>query len=158
MASLQSRLDDFKKTFESGAPPHNAQHEAIKKMHRATADLKASGLEQQALKIGDRAPSFALFNQDHVQVVSKDLLREGPLEVSFFPGTLVTLLQHGAGGSTRNQFRSPSIQSLRCRITCAIFTSRSVMHWTGSTMRRGTDCRYLHATWSTSKGSSGQPM
>jgi hypothetical protein len=37
-------------------------------MHRATAEFKASGIEQQALKIGDRAPSFTLFNQDHVQV------------------------------------------------------------------------------------------
>ena|ERR1700751_2577957 len=86
MASLQSRLDEFKKAFESGAPPYNAQHEAIEKMHRATAELKASGIEQQALKIGDRAPSFTLFNQDHVQVVSNDLLHQGPLVVSFFRG------------------------------------------------------------------------
>ena len=28
MASLQSRLDEFKKVFESGAPPYNAQREA----------------------------------------------------------------------------------------------------------------------------------
>jgi hypothetical protein len=46
MASLQSRLDEFKKAFESGAPPYNAEHEAIEKMHRATAELKASGIEQ----------------------------------------------------------------------------------------------------------------
>jgi len=86
MASLQSRLDEFKKAFESGAPPYNAEHEAIEKMHRATAELKASGTEQQALKIGDRAPSFTLFNQDHVQVSSSDLLRQGPLVISFFRG------------------------------------------------------------------------
>ena len=86
MASLQSRLDEFKKAFESGAPPYNAPHEVIEKMHRATAELKASGVEEQALKVGDRAPSFALFNQDHVQVASDDLLRQGPLVVSFFRG------------------------------------------------------------------------
>jgi hypothetical protein len=86
MASLRSRLDEFKKVFESGAPPYNAEHEAIEKMHRATAKLKASGIEWQALKIGDRAPSLTLFNQDHLQVVSSDLLREGPLVVSFFRG------------------------------------------------------------------------
>jgi len=86
MASLQSRLDEFKKAFESGAPPYNAQHEVIEKMHRATAELKASGIEQQALKIGDRAPTFTLFNQDHVQVSSSDLLRQGPLVISFFRG------------------------------------------------------------------------
>ena len=86
MANLQERLDEFKKSFESGAPPYNAAQEAIEKMHRATAELKASGIEERALKLGDRAPSFTLFNQDHVQVASADLLRQGPLVVSFFRG------------------------------------------------------------------------
>jgi hypothetical protein len=86
MSNLQDHLDEFKKAFESGAPPYNAPHEAIETMHRATAELKASGIEARALKVGDRAPSFTLFNQDHVQVASNDLLREGPLVVSFFRG------------------------------------------------------------------------
>jgi hypothetical protein len=86
MASLQSRLDEFKKAFESGAPPYNAPREAIEIMHRATAELKASGMESAALKAGDRAPEFSLFNQDHVQVNSADLLRHGPVVVSFFRG------------------------------------------------------------------------
>ena len=86
MASLQQRLDEFKQSFESGAPPYKAQRETIEKMHRATAELKASGIEERALKVGDRAPSFTLFNQDHVKVSSTDLLRQGPLVVSFFRG------------------------------------------------------------------------
>ena len=86
MTRLQERLDEFKKGFESGAPPYNAPHEAIEKMHRATAELKASGIEGRALKVGDRAPSFTLLNQDGVQVASGDLLREGPLVVDFFRG------------------------------------------------------------------------
>ena len=86
MGSLQERLDEFKNSFESGAPPYNAPHEAIETMHRATAELKATGIEEQALKVGDCAPSFTLFNQDHVQVDSADLLRQGPLVVSFFRG------------------------------------------------------------------------
>lgn len=86
MASLQERLDEFKNEFESGAPPYNAPRERIEKMHRATAELKASGIEDRALKIGDLAPSFTLFNQDHVQVSSNELLRQGPLVVSFFRG------------------------------------------------------------------------
>ena len=86
MASLQARLDEFKRAFESGAPPYNAPHEAIETMHRATAELKASGLENTALKVGDRAAQFNLFNQDHVGVNSGDLLRHGPLVVSFFRG------------------------------------------------------------------------
>lgn len=86
MPSLQDRLDEFKKAFESGAAPYNAPREAVETMHRATAELKASGAEDRALKVGDRAPSFILFNQDHVQVTSNDLLREGPLVASFFRG------------------------------------------------------------------------
>jgi hypothetical protein len=86
MASLQSRLDEFKKAFESGAPPYNAPHDAIETMHRATAELKASDLENIALKVGDRAPEFTLFNQDHIKVNSAELLRHGPMVVSFFRG------------------------------------------------------------------------
>ena len=86
MASLQQRLHEFKKSFESGAPPYNAPLEAIEKTHRATAELKASGILDRTLKVGDRAPSFTLFNQEHRQVASGDLLRQGPLVVGFFRG------------------------------------------------------------------------
>ena len=86
MSNLKDRLDEFKKTFESGAPPYHATPEVVAMMHRATAELKASEIEGRALKIGDRAPDFALFNQDHIEVSSKDLLRQGPMLVSFFRG------------------------------------------------------------------------
>jgi hypothetical protein len=86
MSTLQSRLDELKRVFDSGAPPYNASREAIETMHRATAELSASGLEDRALKVGDPAPSFTLFNQDHVQVASDDLLRQGPLVAGFFRG------------------------------------------------------------------------
>jgi len=85
MVSLQQRLDDFKKAFDSGAPPLNAPREAIDKMHRATAELKATGIENRRIK---GAPSFPLFNQDHEEVASAELelLSRGPLVVSFFRG------------------------------------------------------------------------
>ena len=86
MAGLQLRLDEFKKAFESGAPPYNAPREAIETMYRATAELKASGLENAALRVGDRAPEFSLFNQDHVIVNSAELVRQGTVVVSFFRG------------------------------------------------------------------------
>jgi hypothetical protein len=86
MASLQERLNEFKKSFESGAPPYNVPREVTEQMHRATAELKATGIEDRALKAGSRAPAFTLFNQDHVEVGSIDLLRKGPLVVSFFRG------------------------------------------------------------------------
>jgi hypothetical protein len=33
MPSLQNRLDEFKKSFESGAPPYNAPRETVETMH-----------------------------------------------------------------------------------------------------------------------------
>jgi hypothetical protein len=86
LPKLQERLDEFRKSFESGAPPYNAPHEVIETMHRATAELKATGIEDRALKVGDRAPGFTLFNQEHVEVSSANLLSQGPVVVSFFRG------------------------------------------------------------------------
>jgi hypothetical protein len=86
MATLQEKLDEFKKAFEAGGPPYNAPREVIEKMHRATAELKATGIEDRALKVGDRAPGFTLFNQDHAHVASADLLQQGPLIIGFFRG------------------------------------------------------------------------
>ncbi len=48
---VTERLDEFKKTFESGAPPYNAAQEELEVFHRATAELKASGIEDGGLKV-----------------------------------------------------------------------------------------------------------
>lgn len=52
MSNLEQQLNEFKTVFESGAPPYNAPREAIEKMHRATAELKATDIENPALKSG----------------------------------------------------------------------------------------------------------
>jgi hypothetical protein len=54
-------------------------------MHRATEHLRNSGILRPALKIGDRAPSWALRSSDG-GVRSGDLLARGPLVLSFFRG------------------------------------------------------------------------
>ena len=86
MSNLNQRLQEYKRTFESGAAPYNVTPEIVATMHRATEELKASGIEGRALKPGARAPEFSLFNQDHINVSSAELLRQGPLVVSFFRG------------------------------------------------------------------------
>ena len=55
-------------------------------MHRATADLIASGKALNAKKAGDKAPEFALKDPDGLVVSSGDLLAKGPLVVSFYRG------------------------------------------------------------------------
>ena len=55
-------------------------------MHRATAELKASGAAERAKKVGDKAPAFTLRDPEGKVVSSQDLLARGPLIVSFYRG------------------------------------------------------------------------
>ena len=84
--SLQQQLDAFKGALESGGPPYNVSRERIEIMHRATEELRRSGLAGRALKVGDLAPAFELDNQDGHLVRSADVLAHGPLVITFFRG------------------------------------------------------------------------
>ena len=80
--SLQDKLDAFKADFEGKkAPP-----EVVAVMHKATADLIASGQAERTLKVGARAPTFALPNAHGELVRSADLLARGPLVLTFYRG------------------------------------------------------------------------
>lgn len=84
--SLQDKLDAFKADFEAGKPPYNVSPSVIETMHRATAELIASGAAQKALKAGDPAPAFTLNDHEGHPVSSAELLRQGPLVVTFYRG------------------------------------------------------------------------
>ena len=84
--TLQSKLDAFKADFEAGKPPYNVPQSVIDTMHRATAELIASGAAQHALKAGDHLPAFTLFDPEGKAVSSADLLAHGPLVISFYRG------------------------------------------------------------------------
>ncbi len=55
-------------------------------MHRATEQLKASGLAERALGVGDQMPEFSLRGQAGNEVRSSDLLARGSLLLTFFRG------------------------------------------------------------------------
>ncbi len=84
--SLQARLDAFKAHFEAGKPPYSVPRSVIETMHRATVELIASGAAQRARKAGDVAPSFSLKDPEGNVVNSSDLLKRGPLVLSFYRG------------------------------------------------------------------------
>lgn len=84
--SLQAKLDAFKADFEAGKPPYNVPRSVIETMHRATAELIESGIARAAKKAGDVAPSFSLKDPEGNVVSSADLLRRGPLVLSFYRG------------------------------------------------------------------------
>ena len=79
--ALLEKLDKLKAGFEAKAPK-----DALEIMHRATDDLRDSGIMQQVLKIGDKSPDFELKNADENMINSKDLLSSGPLVLSFYRG------------------------------------------------------------------------
>ena len=83
---LQAKLDAFKLDFEAGKPPYSVPRSVVETMHRATAELIASGAAQRALKAGDKVPSFVLKDADGATVSSSGLLSQGPLVVSFYRG------------------------------------------------------------------------
>lgn len=80
--SLQDQLDAFKAVFEGTKVPPAA----VAVMHKATAELVASGQADRALKLGGRAPSFALSDADGNLVSSEQLLANGPLVIIFYRG------------------------------------------------------------------------
>jgi hypothetical protein len=80
--SLEDKLSAMRAQSEQRIP---ADRKAI--MHRATEDLRRSGILDRIVKVGAKMPSFALANHDGRKVSSDDLLAGGPLVLSFFRGS-----------------------------------------------------------------------
>jgi hypothetical protein len=85
LMSLQAKLDAFKADFESGKPPCNAPRPVIEIMHRATAELIATGAASRTKMAGDIAPSAKSPNGEVLNC--GELLRRGPLILTFYRGT-----------------------------------------------------------------------
>jgi hypothetical protein len=80
--SLEEKLAATRAASASRIPPDRA---AI--MHRATEDLRKSGILDRIVKVGGHMPAFELANHDGRRVASQDLLAGGPLVLSFFRGS-----------------------------------------------------------------------
>jgi len=80
--SLKEKLEATRAASAARVP---AEKQAI--MHRATAELRASGILKEALAVGQPIPPFAAPNYDGRLVTSRDLLAHGPLVTSFFRGS-----------------------------------------------------------------------
>ena len=79
--SLQDRLNALKTNFESKAPK-----EALEIMHRATDDLRESGILNGILNLGAKIPDFSLKNADGTECHSKDILSESSMILTFYRG------------------------------------------------------------------------
>jgi len=78
---LQGQLDEFQKRFVATVAP-----EAVTVILETTEELVRSGLAEQALKKGAKAPDFALPNLRGETRVLSDLLTRGPIVVAFYRG------------------------------------------------------------------------
>ncbi len=77
--------DKLAATRAAGAGRIPADRQAI--MHRATEDLRKSGILERIVPVGARAPDFELANHDGRRVSSTELLAGGPMVLSFFRGS-----------------------------------------------------------------------
>ncbi len=80
--SLEDKLAATRAAGASRIPPDKA---AI--MHRATEDLRRSGMLDRIVKVGQTAPAFELASYDGRRVSSAALLAGGPMVLSFFRGS-----------------------------------------------------------------------
>jgi hypothetical protein len=80
--TLADRLDTIRQGADRRIPPDKR---AI--MHRATDDLRSSGILDRVIKVGDPLPPFALRNAFGDEMRSSELLANGPLVLTVFRGS-----------------------------------------------------------------------
>ena len=81
MMNLQDQLNQYRANFEKNVPP-----EILEVMHRATADLRNSGILKKVLTVGDTAPEFELENTRGKRVRSRDILSNRLMVLTFYRG------------------------------------------------------------------------
>ena len=79
--NLPDKLNELKANFEKQAPK-----EALEIMHKATDDLRKSGILERVLKVGDKAPEFELENTVGEIIRSKDILSDRLMVLTFYRG------------------------------------------------------------------------
>jgi len=81
MTTLTEQLTAAREKAREGAPT-----EAIAIMDKATQDLKNSAIETQVIKVGAIVPNFELPNHDGKVIKLTELLKIGPVVLTFYRG------------------------------------------------------------------------
>lgn len=79
--SLEEKLAAIREMAKTRQPP-----EVRAVMHRATEDLRASGIMERVAKVGTAAPDFTLPNQVGAPVSLAAQRQRGPVVLSFYRG------------------------------------------------------------------------
>jgi hypothetical protein len=78
---LQQQIEQFQQEVLSKIPA-----DIVTTLRSTTEDLVRSGIAEQSLRIGDKAPDFVLPNVRGEQVKLSNLLTRGPVVVAFYRG------------------------------------------------------------------------
>jgi hypothetical protein len=79
--SLRAKLDTIRTAAKTRIPP-----EAQAIMQRSVDDLRASGIMDRIVRVGQPAPDFTLPNIAGASVSLADLRTRGPVVLSFYRG------------------------------------------------------------------------
>jgi peroxiredoxin len=79
--SLRQMIEELQAQSAANIPP-----DVLQKMARATRDLIGSGVADQALQPGERAPEFVLPNTRGEDIALATLLEQGPAVINFYRG------------------------------------------------------------------------
>jgi hypothetical protein len=79
--SLQEKLDAIREKAKERIP---AEARAV--MERATEDLRASGILDRVIKVGERVPDFELPDTSGRMINLATLRAHGPVVLSFYRG------------------------------------------------------------------------
>lgn len=80
--SLGDQIKTFQEKSLSAIPA-----EVLETFQAATAELKATGIEEKAIQVGDKMPAFELQDRNGETVSSAALLKKGPLVLTFYRGS-----------------------------------------------------------------------
>lgn len=79
--SLSSQLKEYQNGFKQ-----KASQDVVDVMTQATTDLDSSGIVNNSLKVGDKAPDFELPGATGEPVKLSSLLAKGPVVINFYRG------------------------------------------------------------------------
>ncbi|MGB0563147.1 MAG: peroxiredoxin-like family protein [Spirulinaceae cyanobacterium] len=105
---IQTQLTAVRQAVQDQLPP-----QTFAQLMQNAEELVESGITQQSLKAGDRAPDFALPNQKGDLIRSPDLLAQGPLVLSFNRGSWCPYCNVELGGL---QVALPAMQELGAQV------------------------------------------
>ncbi len=81
MENLKQQIDELNENLAKQLPP-----EILTAFGQSIKELKALGIEESSIGIGERFPDFSLLNTKNEIVGLEELLKRGPVIVAFFRG------------------------------------------------------------------------